>query len=131
MAGRLLDALTEAHLVSGGGLVLAQCGEQGDRRRYSAVDMEFRILGPLEVLRGSERIALGRRRGERCLLGLLLLDAGEVVPLDRLVDLLWDGDPPATARGTVMTTSPGCGPFSTRTAMAARAYASCGSVTVI
>jgi DNA-binding SARP family transcriptional activator len=65
--------------------------------------MEFRILGPLEVLRGSEQIALGRRRGERCLLGLLLLDAGEVVPLDRLVDLLWDGDPPVTARGTVMT----------------------------
>ncbi|BEL07885.1 hypothetical protein Q0Z83_060760 [Actinoplanes sichuanensis] len=67
------------------------------------MDMEFRILGPLEVLRGSERIVLGRRRGERCLLGLLLLDAGEVVPLDRLVDLLWDGDPPVTARGTVMT----------------------------
>ena len=65
--------------------------------------MEFRVLGPLEVLRGTEPVALGRRRGERCLLGLLLLDAGAVVPLDRLLDLLWDGDPPETARGTVKT----------------------------
>ncbi|GIJ57194.1 AfsR/SARP family transcriptional regulator [Virgisporangium aurantiacum] len=65
--------------------------------------MEFRVLGPLEVLGGTEPIALGRRRGERCLLGLLLLDAGAVVPLDRLLDLLWDGDPPEAARGTVKT----------------------------
>jgi DNA-binding SARP family transcriptional activator len=43
---------------------------------------------------------LGRRR-ERCLLGILLLEAGAVVTVDRLVDLLWDGVPPAGARASL------------------------------
>jgi DNA-binding SARP family transcriptional activator len=40
-------------------------------------------------MRGGVR--LGRRR-ERCLLAILLLEAGSVVSADRLVDLLWDDD---------------------------------------
>src|SRR5262245_14091636 len=34
---------------------------------------------------------------ERTVLAGLLLDAGRVVPVRRLVDLAWDDDPPATA----------------------------------
>ena len=49
--------------------------------------MEFRVLGPLEVLRGTEPVALGRRRGQRCLLGLLLLDADVGQP-DRLYGMV-------------------------------------------
>ncbi|HEX2072808.1 MAG TPA: BTAD domain-containing putative transcriptional regulator [Geodermatophilus sp.] len=55
--------------------------------------MMFRVLGPLEVEVGSERIALpGQRPG--ALLVALLLQPNTAVPTDRLVDLLWGDDPP-------------------------------------
>jgi DNA-binding SARP family transcriptional activator len=61
----------------------------------------FRVLGPLEVIVDRDVLAgLGRRR-ERCLLGLLLLEANRLVPMDRLVSLLWDDQPPPNARRTL------------------------------
>ncbi|MEJ3749404.1 BTAD domain-containing putative transcriptional regulator [Actinomycetes bacterium KLBMP 9797] len=65
--------------------------------------MEFRLLGPFEASHDGRPVAVGRRRQERLLLAILLLDAGHTVTLDRLVDLLWDGEPPASARGTLHT----------------------------
>jgi DNA-binding SARP family transcriptional activator len=57
--------------------------------------MEFRILGPLEVLDGADlRPVAGA--GQRALLALLLLHANEVVSVDRLIDELWPGDPPGS-----------------------------------
>lgn len=44
------------------------------------------------------RVSLGPRRAERCVLGLLLLEPGRVVPVDRLSDLLWEDRPPRQAR---------------------------------
>jgi DNA-binding SARP family transcriptional activator len=58
--------------------------------------MEFRLLGPVVALAGDDRVDLGRRR-ERCLLGLLLLEAGRSMPAERLLTLLWEADPPPTA----------------------------------
>ena len=58
--------------------------------------VEFAILGPLEARAGGEPIALGGPK-QRALLAILLLEAGRVVSLDRLVDALWSGEPPATA----------------------------------
>jgi DNA-binding SARP family transcriptional activator len=58
--------------------------------------VEFAILGPLEVRADGVPVALGGPK-QRALLAILLLDAGRVVSLDRLVDALWAGDPPATA----------------------------------
>jgi DNA-binding SARP family transcriptional activator len=60
------------------------------------VGLEFRILGPLEVLTEGESIALGGRR-QRALLAALLLDAGRVVSTDRLLNDLWGEQPPRTA----------------------------------
>src|SRR5690348_12724088 len=60
--------------------------------------VDVRVLGPVEVRQDGRVVAVGRRR-ERLLLGLLLLEPGRVISTDRLQDLLWDGDPPATARG--------------------------------
>jgi DNA-binding SARP family transcriptional activator/tetratricopeptide (TPR) repeat protein len=60
--------------------------------------MELRVLGAVEAYHEGRLIDLGRRR-ERCLLGLLLLDVGRPVYVDRLIDLLWDADPPDTALG--------------------------------
>jgi len=58
--------------------------------------LEFRILGPLEVSDEAGPIALGGQR-QRALLTVLLLEAGRVVPTDRLVDRLWGEDAPKTA----------------------------------
>ncbi len=57
---------------------------------------DFRLLGPLEVRRGATRLPIGRRR-ERCLLGILLLDPHTVVARSRLIDLLWEDEPPPAA----------------------------------
>ena len=62
--------------------------------------MEFRLLGPVEAWHDGAAVALGRRR-ERCLLGILLLEPGVVIPTERLVDLLWDSDPPSLARASL------------------------------
>lgn len=58
--------------------------------------MEFRILGPLEVVEQGSALPLGGVR-LRTLLALLLTRANEVVSADRLIDALWDGRPPRTA----------------------------------
>jgi DNA-binding SARP family transcriptional activator len=62
--------------------------------------VEFRILGPLEVVEGGRALRLGSRK-QRALLALLILQAGKVVSRDRLIDDLWHGDPPAAAETTL------------------------------
>jgi DNA-binding SARP family transcriptional activator/tetratricopeptide (TPR) repeat protein len=61
---------------------------------------QFRILGRVEVQHRGARVDLGRRR-ERCLLGILLLEAGKAVATERLVDLLWDGAAPESSLSTL------------------------------
>ena len=55
--------------------------------------MEFRILGPLDVVAGGRPVQLTGTR-ERTLLAILLIHAGEVVSADRLIDELWGDDLP-------------------------------------
>jgi DNA-binding SARP family transcriptional activator len=62
--------------------------------------VEFRILGPLEVLREDRPVHIEGAK-ERALLTFLLLHAGEPVSTDRLIDELWGEAPPATARKSV------------------------------
>jgi DNA-binding SARP family transcriptional activator len=62
--------------------------------------MEFRILGPLEVLDGDQPVALGGVR-QRALLALLLTRPNEVVSIDRLADELWGARPPKRALNTI------------------------------
>ncbi|HZT44598.1 MAG TPA: BTAD domain-containing putative transcriptional regulator [Gaiellaceae bacterium] len=58
--------------------------------------MEFSVLGPVEARSDEGWIALGRPK-QRAVLAALLLRAGEAVPRDRLVDLVWGDDPPGSA----------------------------------
>jgi ABC-type transport system substrate-binding protein/DNA-binding SARP family transcriptional activator/DNA-binding beta-propeller fold protein YncE len=62
--------------------------------------LEFRILGPLEVVRGNGPLDLPAGK-PRALLAVLLLHGGEVVSVDRLVDELWGERPPVTAAKNV------------------------------
>ncbi len=62
--------------------------------------VEYRILGPLEVLEEGRPLALGRLK-ERTVLAVLLLHANEFVSRERLIDELWGVSPPPTARKAV------------------------------
>jgi DNA-binding SARP family transcriptional activator len=58
--------------------------------------MEFRILGPLEVVDRGRAVPLGGPK-QRALLAALLLNPNRVVSVDRLTDVLWSTRPPAGA----------------------------------
>jgi DNA-binding SARP family transcriptional activator len=62
--------------------------------------MEFRILGPLEVVSNGEALDLGGQK-QRALLAVLVLHANEVVSSDRLIEALWQDEPPDTAQKAV------------------------------
>ena len=61
----------------------------------SAVDMDFQVLGPLEVHREGGQLALGPAK-QRAVLAILLVRANELVSSDRLIEELWP-EPPETA----------------------------------
>jgi YVTN family beta-propeller protein len=58
--------------------------------------MDFRIMGPLEVLDEERVLDVGGGK-QRAVLALLLLHANEVVSSDRLIDELWPSEPPPSA----------------------------------
>ncbi len=62
--------------------------------------MEFRILGPLEVLDEDRLVDVGGPK-QRALLAILLLHANEIVSPDTLIDELWGDAPPPTAVRTL------------------------------
>ncbi|WP_200308805.1 AfsR/SARP family transcriptional regulator [Streptomyces adelaidensis] len=66
------------------------------------MELEFRLLGPVEAWHGDRPLRLGGPK-PRALLAVLLLRAGQVVPADVLVDVIWGDEPPDTARALVQT----------------------------
>jgi len=58
--------------------------------------MEFRILGPIEVVDRGRALSLGGPR-QRALLALLLTNANNVVSSDNLIDKLWGTEAPRNA----------------------------------
>ena len=58
--------------------------------------MEFRILGPLEVVEDGHALDAGGAK-QRALLAVLLLNANRVVSSDGLIDALWEERAPGTA----------------------------------
>ncbi|MGH3115688.1 MAG: BTAD domain-containing putative transcriptional regulator [Gaiellales bacterium] len=68
--------------------------------RMTAAAVEYRMLGPIEVLAGERPVSLGGRV-QRGLLGALLLHANQPVSTDRLVDAVWGEAAPPTAAHAV------------------------------
>jgi DNA-binding SARP family transcriptional activator len=62
--------------------------------------MEFAILGPLAAYRDGHPVALAGSQ-VRMALAALLLEANHVVSVGRLVEVLWEAEPPAKARRRV------------------------------
>jgi predicted ATPase/DNA-binding SARP family transcriptional activator len=63
-------------------------------------ELEFRVLGPLELVDKGQPLRLAGMK-QRTLLGILLLEANRVVSAERLVELLWRAAPPETASNAV------------------------------
>jgi DNA-binding SARP family transcriptional activator len=59
--------------------------------------MEFRALGPIELWSAGQQYDLGPARA-RCVLAVLLLTPRTIVPVEALIDRLWDTRPPPKAR---------------------------------
>lgn len=64
--------------------------------------LQIKLFGTFEVLHAGAPASIGRRL-ERCLLGILALEAGRNVSLDRISALLWDEQAPADPRATLHT----------------------------
>ncbi|TCB96859.1 transcriptional regulator [Micromonospora zingiberis] len=64
--------------------------------------MQFRVLGPPEVVQDGRVVPLGGPK-QRALLVLFLLRPNRFVATDWLIDALWDGRPPASAEMTLRT----------------------------
>ncbi|MEU4475265.1 BTAD domain-containing putative transcriptional regulator [Micromonospora sp. NPDC023888] len=64
--------------------------------------MELRILGDLQVVVDGRPVELGPPK-QRLVFAALAVDAGRSVPIEALVDRVWDETPPADARGVLYT----------------------------
>lgn len=62
--------------------------------------MDFSLLGPVAVASASGELPLGPAK-RRSVLALLLLRPNTTVPLEQLIDSLWEDEPPAHARTVV------------------------------
>ena len=62
--------------------------------------MEFGLLGPLVVRRSGVVVPVQMGK-QRVLLAALLLNAGRVVPVDELTEVIWGSRPPPSARVTL------------------------------
>ncbi|MFE2757552.1 BTAD domain-containing putative transcriptional regulator [Actinosynnema sp. NPDC059335] len=65
--------------------------------------MRFGVLGPLMAWTSDDRPVRVPELKVRSLLAQLAVDAGRVVPADRLIDRLWDGRLPANPSGALQT----------------------------
>ncbi|GAA3441694.1 BTAD domain-containing putative transcriptional regulator [Planomonospora venezuelensis] len=66
------------------------------------IPVRVRLLGPVDVtVGGVVRPVPGLRR--KAVLAVLALRRGEVVSADRLIEIVWDGRPPATAVNTLQS----------------------------
>ncbi|MBP2324413.1 DNA-binding SARP family transcriptional activator/tetratricopeptide (TPR) repeat protein [Kibdelosporangium banguiense] len=63
-------------------------------------DLRYGLLGPLEVIRDGDRVAINGPK-LRVLLATLLLRANSTVSVDQLGERMWGENPPSTARKSV------------------------------
>lgn len=64
--------------------------------------MLFRVLGAVGAQRGADAVTLGGPK-PRALLAALLLAEGRVLPVSRLISVIWDDDPPESAPALLHT----------------------------
>ena len=65
-------------------------------------DLDFRVLGGIELVRCGERVSIGGPK-PRLALAVLAAHRGSVVSVDRLCDELWGDNPPRDAPGVLQS----------------------------
>jgi DNA-binding SARP family transcriptional activator/tetratricopeptide (TPR) repeat protein len=78
-------------------------GVAGPSRSVDAAlgtQVEFRLLGNIEVRAAGLRVDVGHAR-QRSVLAVLLLDVGRMVSAEQLIDRVWGEDPPASVRNVL------------------------------
>jgi DNA-binding SARP family transcriptional activator len=63
-------------------------------------EVDFRLLGPVQAIAAGRPLILGERK-QRLVLAILLLEANRVVPVERMVELIWPDGPPDSAQRIV------------------------------
>jgi predicted ATPase/DNA-binding SARP family transcriptional activator len=63
--------------------------------------VQVRLLGPVDISGGPPPELTGERR--RSLLAALAVHAGDLVSVDKIMEAVWDGEPPVTAHNTVQS----------------------------
>jgi DNA-binding SARP family transcriptional activator len=76
------------------------CVQLNTHSPAGGTSLDLRVLGPMRAIRAGRDLPLGGPK-QRSVLALLLLEAGHVVPSERLVDELWRGRPPPGAAKTL------------------------------
>lgn len=66
------------------------------------VRVDLELMGPVQATMAGRPVNLGVRK-QRLVLAVLALEANRQVEAERLIELLWPRDPPATARGMIHT----------------------------
>ncbi|WP_214105276.1 BTAD domain-containing putative transcriptional regulator [Acrocarpospora catenulata] len=64
--------------------------------------IRLRVLGPLDARVGGQSVPLGGPR-QRAVLALLVASRGDVVSVDRMIEDLWRGEPPAKATASLQS----------------------------
>jgi DNA-binding SARP family transcriptional activator len=62
--------------------------------------MEFRLFGEVQLRAGDQQLDVGTPR-QQVVLAALAVDAGRPVPIETLIDRIWDEAPPAEARNVL------------------------------
>lgn len=62
--------------------------------------MRFQVLGPIAVSDGESQFDIGGPQ-QRLVLALLVMHNNEAVSTERIIDILWQDEPPSTARKTI------------------------------
>ena len=73
-----------------------------DRRGSPSDRLQFGVLGPLSASLDGVDIGLGGRR-QRAVVAVLLIARGQQVSTERLLDALWDGEPPPSGAASLQS----------------------------
>ena len=64
------------------------------------MSIKFSVLGPVRAWRGPVELNVGRNQ-QRAIFALLLIRANQLVPVDDMMELLWEENPPTSAVNVV------------------------------
>jgi DNA-binding SARP family transcriptional activator len=84
----------------GGGLMTAASVRTGGEDATDGDDIEFGVLGPLQLSIGGALVPLGTPK-QRAVLAVLVVNANRPVDIDTLISAAWNQRPPSGARATL------------------------------